>query len=469
VADFSSILAFTADAPGQGRPPSLAAVVWLGSTFLFLLGLVDDFIHIRPYTKLVGQIIAASMVVFLGFRLHWFSSMTLDATFTFIWIIGLTNAFNLLDNMDGLCAGVGLVAALFLGRLFFGGAPEAMMISLILAGALAAFLIYNYNPASIFMGDSGSLTIGFTLAVVALYFAEVRAANPISAVAIPVMVLLVPIMDTSLVTLIRLLSGRKASMGGRDHTSHRLVLMGFSERTAVLFLYGIGAVSGVAALFVSVNDTLTSPAVIIPLTLSALLMGIYLSQIRVYPEKEFSRLRGRTFTPILIELTYKRQLTLVMLDFCLIAFAYYLSYRLRFDSREFVIYFRVFLQSLPAVIACKFVAFFAMGVYRGIWRYLSTDDISVCMKAATLGSLLSVVAVTYIFRFANFSTGIVVIDWLLSLGFILGARGSFRLFLGAMNRNTLSGDRVLICGAGRGGEILLRELRNNKNLKMNPV
>ncbi len=469
LADFSSILSYLAGAPGQGRIPSIAAAAWIGATFLFILGLVDDFIQIRPYTKLVGQIIAASMVVFLGFRLHWFTSMTLDATVTFLWIIGLTNAFNLLDNMDGLCAGVGLVASVFLAALFFGNAPEALNISLILAGALAAFLIYNYNPASIFMGDSGSLTIGFTLSVVSLYFAQFRAANPVSAAAIPIMVLLVPIMDTSLVTFIRLLSGRKASMGGRDHTSHRLVLMGFSERSAVLFLYGIGAVSGVSALFVRVNDTLTSPAVIIPLTLSVLLMGVYLSQIRVYPEKEFSRLRGRTFTPILVELTYKRQLTLVMLDFCLVAFAYYLSYRLRFDSREFAIYFKVFLQSLPVVIACKFAAFFAMGVYRGIWRYLSTDDISVCIKASTLASLLAVVAVTYMFRFENFSKGIFVIDWLLTMGFTLGARGSFRLFLDAMNRRTLAGDKVVIYGAGRGGEILLRELLNNKKLAMNPV
>ena len=129
-----------------------------------------------------------------------------------------------------------------------------------------------------------------------------------------------PIFDTTLVTLIRLLSGRKASVGGKDHTSHRLVLMGFSEKKAVLFLYTVATVSGVSAMFVSTSDTLTSPAVIIPVALAIILMGIYLSQLRVYPEKEFSLLRDRSYTPILIELTYKRQLIQVLLDLCLIAF-----------------------------------------------------------------------------------------------------------------------------------------------------
>ncbi|MBU4209128.1 MAG: glycosyl transferase, partial [Proteobacteria bacterium] len=242
-----------------------------------------------------------------------------------------------------------------------------------------------------------------------------------------------------------------------------------SEKGAVLFLYGIGAISGMSALFVSKSDTLTSPAVIIPLVLSIILMGIYLAQIRIYPEEEFSLLRGKSYTPILIELTYKRQLMLVMLDFCLIAFAYYLSYRLRFDSNEFPFYFKVFLHSLPAVIACKFVALFAVGIYRGVWGYMSTNDVLVYLKASSLATILSVVTVTYIYRFEDFSKGIFVIDWFLTTGFLLGSRVSFMLFSDTMKRKTLAGKTVLIYGAGRGGEILLREILNNKRLKIKPV
>ncbi len=469
IADFSSILPYIIRTSDYTALPSIGAVIWIGVTLLFLLGLTDDFIHIKPHTKLVGQILVASMATFLGFRLQWSSSLTVDTILTIFWIVGITNAFNLIDNMDGLCAGVGFIAASYLALLFTGILPEATLVSVIIAGALAAFLFYNFNPASIFMGDCGSLFIGFTLSMLCLYYPGASAANPISLYAIPIMILMVPIIDTSMVTLIRILSGRKASVGGKDHTSHRLVLMGLSEKGAVLFLYGIGAVSGMSALFVSKSDTLTSPAVIIPLALSIILMGIYLSQIRIYPEKEFSVLREKSYTPILIELTYKRQLMLVILDFCLIAFAYYLSYRLRFDSNEFPFYFKVFLRSLPAVIACKFVAFFAMGIYRGVWGYMSTNDVLVYLKASSLATILSVVAVTYIYRFEAFSKGIFVIDWFLTTGFLLGSRVSFMLFSDTMKRKTLAGKTVLIYGAGRGGEILLREILNNKKLKIKPV
>lgn len=469
MADFATILPHLGRNSNSFHLPSVAAVIWLGTTLLFILGLLDDFIHIKPHSKLIGQILVASLAAFLGFRLHWFTSLTIDTIVTMAWIIGITNAFNLLDNMDGLCAGIGMIAAFYLAFLFAGVSTETGRMALGLAAVLAAFLIYNFNPASIFMGDSGSLLIGFNLAMLSLFFADVGAANRLSTYVTPVMLLMVAIFDTTLVTLIRILSGRKASVGGKDHASHRLVLMGFSERGSVLFLYGIGAISGLSAVFVNRSDTLTSPVVIVPVILSLLLMGIYLAQIRVYPEKEFSLLRDRVYTPILMELTYKKQLLLVVLDFCLITFAYYLSYRLRFDVGQFGYYFKIFLRSFPAVIVCKFAAFFAIGVYRGIWRYMSTDDVFLYLKASFIGSALAIVAVTYIYRFKDFSKGIFFIDWLLVTGLLLVSRGSFRFFVEIIQRKTLKGESVLIYGAGRGGEILLREILNNKKHKIKPV
>ncbi|MBW1961970.1 MAG: glycosyl transferase [Deltaproteobacteria bacterium] len=469
ISDFSTIVPHFFRNSNPPPLPSIDAVIWLGLTFLFIVGLFDDFLRVKPYTKLVAQILVASLVVFLGFRLHWLTSLTADTTLTILWIVGITNAFNLLDNMDGLCAGIGSIASVYVAVLLLDKFPYGSVVALMLFGTTLAFLIYNFNPASIFMGDSGSLLIGFTLAVLTVCYPEMEAANTISIYAVPVLVMMVPIFDTTLVTLIRTLSGRKASQGGKDHTSHRLVLMGLSEKGAVVFLYAVTAISGLAAWLVSTQDTLTSPAVIIPIVLSFLLMGIYLAQLRVYPEQEFSLLRDRPYTPILMELTYKRQLMLVLLDFFLIAFVYYLSYRLRFDTSDFPFYFKVFLRSLPAVIACKFIAFFTVGVYRGIWGFMSTDDVFVQLKASTMASLLSVAAVTFIYRFENFSKGIFVIDWLLTTSYLLGTRGSFRLFLETMKRKTLSGQSVLIYGAGRGGEILLREILNNKQLNIKPV
>ena len=469
-ADFHSLtIHFKKTADLTTHLPSVAAVIWIGITLLFVLGLLDDFFDIKPQTKLLGQILVGLMVTFLGFRLNWFHSQTLDTIVTIFWIVGITNAFNLIDNMDGFCAGIGLIASICLSILLSPVIPDAALISMALAGALAAFLIYNFNPASIFMGDSGSLVIGFTIAVLSLLFPQKIAVNTISAYAVPIMILMVPILDTTLVTMIRILSGRKASVGGKDHTSHRLVLMGLSEKKAVLFLYATGAISGLAAVFVSKTDSFSSPAVIVPLVVSIMLMGIYLAQIRVYPEKEFSVLRERAYTPILIELTYKRQMLLVILDLCLVSFSYYLAYRLRFNSDEFSKFFDVFLRSLPAVIACKFIAFFAFGLYRGIWGYFSTSDSLNFIKASSFASVLSVAAVTFIYRFDQFSKGIFIIDWLLTSGLLLSTRGSFRFFMETMKRRTLSGDTVLIYGAGRGGELLLREILNNKKLSIRPA
>ncbi len=468
-ADFSRLFAALPQAGTFNPVSGIGSIIWIGMTLLFLLGIVDDFKHIKPYTKLVGQIMAASLAALLGFRLTWFTSLTIDTIITIVWIVGITNAFNLLDNMDGLCAGIGCVSAVFLALIFINDFPQAALVALVLAASLAAFLVYNFNPASIFMGDSGSLVIGFTISLLTLCHAQIKPDSTLAAYAVPVMIVMVPILDTTLVSMIRILSGRKASVGGRDHTSHRLVLMGLTERGAVLFLCGIGTISGIAAWFVNQSDTLTSPTVIIPLALSIILMAVYLSQLRVYPEKEFSLLRDRTFTPVLVELTYKRQLLLVILDFCLIAFAYYLSYRLRFDAEVFPYYFKVFLQSLPAVIACKLVAFFTMGVYRGIWQFLSTNDVMVYIKASLMATFLSVSIITFMYRFIDFSKGIFLIDWMLTLFFLIGSRGFFRLSGDIMKRKTLAGDSVLIYGAGRGGEILLREILNNPNLRIKPM
>jgi len=469
IGDFSILWKKIVAGANFRQPIAMPTVILSGSTFLFLLGLADDFINIKPHNKLLGQIIVSSMVVFVGFRLNWFASMTLDTMVTLVWIVGITNAFNLLDNMDGLCAGTAAVAALAMAALYAKYDPSAFSVALIIAASCCAFLVYNFNPASIFMGDCGSLVIGYAIAVLSLYHGEFSSGSRLATFAVPLLILMVPLLDTTLVTIIRVLSGRKASTGGRDHTSHRLVLMGFSEKSAVLFLYGIGAVSGLAGVFVSHSDTITSPAVIFPVVSAILLMGIYLSQLRVYPEQEFSVLRGQKFTPILIELTYKKQILLVILDLGLVAFSYYLAYRLRFDGNEFRFFFNSFLKSLPAIIAVKLLVFYFTGIYRGFWQYISTPDVFLFIRSSFLATLLSIVSVTILYRFNNFSKGVFVIDLILTTLFLLGTRGSFRLFKETIKRKTLKGKRVIIYGAGQGGELLIREILSNDKISLDPV
>ncbi|HKS10619.1 MAG TPA: MraY family glycosyltransferase, partial [Pyrinomonadaceae bacterium] len=213
--------------------------ILLASTFLFVVGLVDDVLHIKPYQKLIGQVLGAAFVVYYGLSLPWTGSVLLNMALAIFWLIGITNAINLLDNMDGLASGIAIIAAGFLALSFVNsGQFTEALIMLLFAAALLGFLMYNSNPASIFMGDCGSMFVGFFLASSALInVSGGRTRSLLPVLAVPILVLFIPIFDTTFVTVLRKLSGRAASQGGRDHTSHRLVALGMSERHAVWMLY----------------------------------------------------------------------------------------------------------------------------------------------------------------------------------------------------------------------------------------
>jgi UDP-GlcNAc:undecaprenyl-phosphate/decaprenyl-phosphate GlcNAc-1-phosphate transferase len=262
-------------------------VVMTASAALFLLGLTDDFLHIRPYQKLVGQLLGAAAVVSFGLVLPWTSYSALNVLITLFWLVGITNAVNMLDNMDGLAAGVSAIAAAFLGLNFVVNQqwPEAVMLAAF-AGALIGFLVYNHYPASIFMGDCGSMFVGFFLASSAIVSGTGggRSRSVVAVLAVPVLVLLVPIFDTAFVTLMRKRAGRAASQGGRDHTSHRLVALGLSERRAVWMLYTFALAAGSLAMLVRHAALDVSLGAIALFTLLLTFLGVYLARVRVYDE-----------------------------------------------------------------------------------------------------------------------------------------------------------------------------------------
>ncbi|MGE3191127.1 MAG: MraY family glycosyltransferase, partial [Vicinamibacterales bacterium] len=288
------------------------AVFLACSVLIFLVGLLDDVLSLKPATKLIAQIAIASVLLFFRYRLNWSESLTLDMLFTLVWVVGLTNAFNLLDNMDGLCAGIALIVAaaliVNLTPVEAGTAAADQMVFLAaLAGAAAGFLVFNFHPASIFMGDSGSLLLGFSLAALTLSPGQEKQgiAEPLTIVAAPVLVLLIPIFDTTLVTLSRLLSGRSPAEGGKDHSSHRLVAMGLSERAAVLLLWFLaisGAAAGLALEYFNVSWSGLVAAVFL---LAMVLFAVYLGSIRVYEEVDPEAVSQNRLTPIVTELVYK--------------------------------------------------------------------------------------------------------------------------------------------------------------------
>jgi UDP-GlcNAc:undecaprenyl-phosphate GlcNAc-1-phosphate transferase len=467
VAIFAATLVFLAFVP---QTPASRAVLG-ASTLLFAVGLIDDFLHIKPYQKLIGQVIGAAIVLNYGLVLPWTSSPTVNMFVTLVWLIGITNAINMLDNMDGLAAGTAALASLFLVLNFvFNHQYNAALMLAGFAGALLGFLIYNHNPASIFMGDCGSMFIGFFLASCALLSTEGgRSRSLLSVLAVPVLVLCVPIFDTTFVTVMRKMAGRAASQGGRDHTSHRLVALGVSEKRAVWMLYALSIASGSLALLARRASLDISLAAIGTFIITLTFIGVHLSGVRVYSEDEVAAARSKPFVAFLFDLSHKRRIFEVLLDVVLISGAYYLAYAIKFGPFDGSPNWQSFLQTLPLVVLVKLVAFLAAGTYRGIWKYASLSSVTDFARAVALGSVASVLVIVFTFRFDGFSRATFILDALILFMLVTASRFAFRVLRRLLPANSSSVKRVLIYGAGDGGELVYRELLNNPGLHYLPV
>jgi len=442
-------------------------VLGVGTGAIFIVGLTDDLLNLKPYTKLIAQIALASMFVFFGYRLYWTESLTIDALLTLVWIVGLTNAFNLLDNMDGLCAGVALIAGTMLLAtvvLSHGVTPQALYLAILL-GATAGFLVYNVHPASIFMGDAGSLFIGLNFAVLTLGSpADVFGpSNVLSIITGPLLILLVPIFDTTLVTISRLRSGRSAAQGGRDHSSHRLVAIGLSERAAVSVLWTLAALGGLLAVALrQLNDEWSSIVAAI-FILGMVIFAVYLAQVRVYEGIDRERLQSGRVTLFAQDFMHKRRMAEVLLDVCLVSIAYYAAYRLRFEGADWSASFPQFLASFPIVLGVQMVALFVVGVYRGVWRHFGLMDGVILARGIAVGAVTSISVIVYVYRFADYSRAVFVIYAALLMLLITGSRASFRLIGEFIRRRRHEGRRLVIYGAGDGGAIAMRELLNSSH------
>ncbi|MDM7924197.1 MAG: MraY family glycosyltransferase, partial [Pyrinomonadaceae bacterium] len=372
-------------------PFSQQTLVIIGaSTFLFLVGLIDDILNIKPYQKLIGQLIGASMVIGFGLRMPLTGYELADIWITVFWLVGITNAINLLDNMDGLAAGIAAIAgiSLAIGLAANGQSAQTVFVAIFI-GALIGFLIFNFNPASIFMGDCGSMFVGFMLASsVLLSETGGRSRGIFSILAVPVLILFVPIFDTTFVTILRKMWGRKASQGGRDHTSHRLVALGLSERSAVLMIYGFAVGAGALSLLVSRLETTQSLALIGFFTIVLAIVGVYLSKVKVYDEREEQlAVSNNAVFAFLVDVSYKRRVFEVFLDAMLITLSYYTAYVLLFGNFETSGNWELFIKTAPLLVVVKLFAFLAAGVYRGIWRYTSVGDLITFTKGVVIGSI----------------------------------------------------------------------------------
>ncbi len=247
---------------GSNGTVAEAGAILIGAALMSFLGLADDRFSLSAYVRLIAQIAAALFVWYTGTRIRLFQTDWLDATLTVIWIVGITNAMNFLDNMDGLLAGISaVISAVFLVLAVLSGQWLIGALAAILVGACLGFLFWNLNPASVFMGDSGSMFLGFLLACVAIRLRFAQA--PTVSWLVPLIVMALPVFDVTLVTISRLRRGKNPlTTPGKDHTSHRLAMHGFTRREAVMILYlvcfGLGIIAMLVSLFTETAALLIS-------------------------------------------------------------------------------------------------------------------------------------------------------------------------------------------------------------------
>jgi UDP-GlcNAc:undecaprenyl-phosphate GlcNAc-1-phosphate transferase len=449
---------------GHGRLRPLLVVALLTA----IVGLVDDLRPLRPPVKLVAQIVVAGILIQLDFVLRLTTWPAANILLTLLWVVGITNAVNLLDNMDGLAAGMAVIAAGF--RLaFFGleGDWAGATVTAAFMGAVSAFLVRNFPPAKIFMGDAGSLFVGLLLSGLCLVTDSAYYSRGIAAVLVlPVLLLLIPIFDTTFVTVTRLVTGRPVSQGGRDHTSHRLVALGIGERRVLAFLYAVSVVSGLLALLTYRYGFAQTIVLLTLLLVAMVILGIHLSRVEVV--RAGAAAGDGPVVRLVADLPFKRQIATVVVDLILIVIAYYSAYLLRFEDR--IEASRPdFLRTVVPVAMLQTSSLALSGAYRGLWRYTSVPDLLRLLRGITIGAGASVAYFALTTRFEGLSRAVFVLNWVLLVLLVCGSRVSFRILAEMLRRPIEDSRRVLIYGAGDGGDLALREIRNNQALRREAV
>ncbi len=443
--------------------------VWIGAGVLFALGLADDVWGVRPDAKVLAQVLATACVLYSGYAFwrggHTWVSMPL----TFLWVIGVTNALNLIDGIDGLAASVSAAAAGALALLgVVLGTPKLTIVMLVLLGAALGFLVYNVPPASVFMGDCGSLVLGYLLAVGALVVQG--GGGPVVGTLVPIAVLAVPIFDTTFVTITRLLRGQPVTDGGTDHVHHRLIQIAASEGEALVLLAGTSAVFGglaVSSLWMGIPLALAVAAFCL---VTVTVVGVYLArmggaQSAGIASEEFGMSdRVKVFMREYAGGASWKSVAGVLADLLVVGAAFVVAAYLRYGGAPPPEWSAVMLQMLPGVIGAKLIVFYAFGLYEGIWRHAGTPEIVRLVGVSGTASVVVAVGVIMVKGPAVLAPSIFILDWLVTTIGIGGARFAFRALRQYAAAHRDGGRRVLVYGGGPDGILLLRHLRQHPEL-----
>ncbi len=458
----------------------------LDGLFIILLGAVlDDARCLPPWAKFFFQGLGATVAIWLGVRIDEISVFggepyhlgVVAIPLTYLWIVGLTNAYNLVDGLDGLAAGLGAIASgtsavLFLMRDDFIDAG----LMAILFGALVGFLPHNFNPARIYLGDAGSQLIGFLLAATAIQGSQEQ--ETALAVIIPFLVFGLPILDT-MIQMIRRFSGglqqhgtlsllaryrmaaRLMFVGDKEHIHHRLLALGLPHRHTVLALYAVGLLLSALAL-ISVLAQYRNAGLILAMVGFATAIGI--SKLG-YSDVGVVRIGWamRWFDQMKIDRTF----FFGFLDLFLIGTAYWGAYSLIYGLGAPPAIHQWHTNMFPVVMVVQFAVFYAVGLYRGIWRAIGARDLLRVGVSVCVGGVLSYSIVLI----SDPPVGIEAVFALdvLGLGWLMGAMRSAYRLVGLYRPRTRPTQPVLIYGAGFGGELVLRELQQNTARGLNPI
>jgi UDP-GlcNAc:undecaprenyl-phosphate/decaprenyl-phosphate GlcNAc-1-phosphate transferase len=450
-------------AVGAVRPGGQLLGILAGCAILFVAGLADDLVTLKPGAKIAAQLAAAGAAIAGGLTSEIVDNPVLGGAIALVWLVGMTNAFNLLDNMDGLAATLAGIATFYfaLDAYLFDENVAALVLALGVGLACAGFLPFNVRPgrpAAIIMGDSGSQVLGFALGSLGLLASYKAAGTAVATLLVPILVLAVPIVDTALVTVVRLLEGRPVHQGGRDHSSHRLVYRGLSEGRALVLLAVVAASLGATSLAYNVIGSGRLTAIGVLLTFAALVQFASflgdLDRTRTLPPERGPWL-WRTFV------VHRRRLVEVLVDGALVAASFLAAYFLVLGGSGSENQRTVFMLALPAVLFARYAAFIPFALYRGLWRYAGARDAVAIVLAVAVSGAAAYGFVELTVALGDFPRSIFVVDVFLCTLLVGASRFAERLLDAGIEslRSPSAQERVVIVGAGRAGRSLLRELR----------
>lgn len=456
IAGFAAALVLSINLVGLLDQRLYWVVVFAGA--MFLVGLVDDIAELRPRYKLVLQLAAIVLLGMWGPQLDVLPYHEANVVLTVLWLLAATNAFNLIDGLDGLASGVGIVASLSIAAVAGLHQHHATMVAaLALAGALSGFLVFNFPPASIFMGDGGALTVGLILGALSIQASHVNEGSLPARLAMPLLALAVPLIDTVTVTVTRLATGNPISKRGLDHSHHRLGRLGLSNATAAGTLVALQIVAGACAVALG----------LVPGHEAALLLpyiGLFFALVTLFlMDRSFdAEAPGQVddlpaIARMILNFGYKRRLVEAVLDAALVAAAYFGATLLRYDFHLEPYNVAMMLEGLPWIVAIGCGSFIIAGVYRGIWRYTGLAE-GVRFAVASVMAGAAVLAASAFVPIA-IGRAATIVFVLLLFNFLVATRWSFHLFRRIGRWLATPTSRAVIVGADARGQAAIQHLQ----------